>query len=172
MIQEKATEKSPSLAKFKIPKKKSVDSESEESSEKKTEKVKEDAIPISSTSKVVPPKKVVEEVPPKSPPKPVHTSNDESDSEPELKISESDHEDDKRSEKEVEQAEKQEEQNSVKETTPDATPKDENERGQLTKAMLQNIVASIGECDLRVLDHTIWKWVFFIALYKSKTTNY
>ena len=38
--------------------------------------------------------------------------------------------------------------------------KDENERGQLTKAMLQNIVASIGECDLRVVDHTIWKWVF------------
>ena len=143
VIQEKATEKPPSLAKFKIPKKKSIDSESEESSDKKTEKVKEDSTQISTTSKEVTPKKAVDETPLETPPKPIQTSNDESDSEPELKISESDHEDDKRSEKEVEHTPKQD-QTSVKENPSSATPKDENERGQLTKAMLQNIVASIG----------------------------
>ena len=105
--------------------------------------MKEDSTQISTTSKEVTSKKAVDETPPETPPKPVQTSNDESDSEPELKISESDHEDDKRSEKEVEDIEKQD-QTSVKETTSDAPPKDENERGQLTKAMLQNIVASIG----------------------------
>ena len=150
VIQEKSTEKPPSLAKFKIPKKKSIDSESElfPAADKKTEKVKEDSTPTSTTSEIGSHKKTLDEKPPKSPPKSppktIRTSIDESDSEPELKINESDHEDDKQSEKEMEPLEKQEDKNSVKETSPDSTSKDETERGQLTKAMLQNIVASIG----------------------------
>ena len=71
-------------------------------------------------------------------------SIDGSDSEPELKIAESDHEEDNKQSPETEKEQTGSSEKSVKSTSGDTTAKDENERGQLTKAMLQNIVASIG----------------------------
>lgn len=114
---EKASQEqsSQSIGKFKIPKKKSVEKVVEEP--KKAE-----------PSKPVEKKPVPEEKPPE-----IH--HDESDSEPELKIAESDHEDEK---KEVEEPKKKEEEQEV---TKEETK--EKERGQLTKEMLQNIVANI-----------------------------
>ena len=140
---------SSSLGKFKIPKKKKEPPETEELTDE------------NSGNKLEPETQKVE-----SSPKP--ETNDESDSEPELKIAESDHEEEKKEEdksahlleKEPEKDENNEEKSGSASTDNNAekppnvdeksqeneskeVPKDDKERGQLTKAMLQNIVASI-----------------------------
>ena len=160
MVEEKPIEKPYSLNKFRIPKKKSIDSSDTESDKqvnvktevveksKKAEKavVEESKQPL--TASKIQPKKTPVETPPS---KPVHRlsiskeSIDGSDSEPELKIAESDHdEEDNKQSPETEKEQTGSSEKSVKSTSGDTTAKDENERGQLTKAMLQNIVASIG----------------------------
>ena len=159
MVEEKPVEKPYSLNKFRIPKKKSIDSSDTESDKqvnvktevveksKKAEKavVEESKQPL--TASKIQPKKSPVETPPT---KPVHRlsiskeSIDGSDSEPELKIAESDHEEDNKQSPETEKEQTGSSEKSVKSTSGDTTAKDENERGQLTKAMLQNIVASIG----------------------------
>ena len=157
MVEEQPVEKPYSLNKFRIPKKKSIDSsdtESDKQVDNKTEVaekskkavVEESKQPL--TASKIQPKKTSVETPPS---KPVHRlsiskeSIDGSDSEPELKIAEeSDHEEDNKQRPETEKEQTGSSEKSVKSTSGDTTAKDENERGQLTKAMLQNIVASIG----------------------------
>ena len=157
MVEEQPVEKPYSLNKFRIPKKKSIDSsdtESDKQVDNKTEVaekskkavVEESKQPL--TASKIQPKKTSVETPPS---KPVHRlsiskeSIDGSDSEPELKIAEeSDHEEDNNQRPETDKEQTGSSEKSVKSTSGDTTAKDENERGQLTKAMLQNIVASIG----------------------------
>ena len=159
MVEEKPIEKPYSLNKFRIPKKKSIDSSDTESDKqvnaktevveksKKAEKVVVEESKQPLTASKIQPKKTPVETPPS---KPVHRlsiskeSIDGSDSEPELKIAESDHEEDNKQSPETEKEQTGSSEKSVKSTSGDTTAKDENERGQLTKAMLQNIVASIG----------------------------
>ena len=152
MVEEKLVEKPYSLNKFRIPKKKSIDSSDTESDKQvnaKTEVVEKSkkAEKQPPTASKIQPKKTPAETPPS---KPVHRlsiskeSIDGSDSEPELKIAESDHEEDNKQSPETEKEQTGSSEKSVKSTSGDTTAKDENEKGQLTKAMLQNIVASIG----------------------------
>ena len=125
-----------SLGKFKIPKKKK-EPVKEPSFEQVEEAFKKGAEkPKVEKPKVEKPK--VEE--PKVEEPKVVESNDESDSEPELKIAESDHEEDNKKEELKEKEPKKEEVESEKKSE---TSKEEDKTGQLTKAMLQNIVASI-----------------------------
>ena len=160
MVEEQPVEKPYSLNKFRIPKKKSIDSSDSESDKqvnnknelaeksKKAEKPSVEESKQPPTASKIQPKKTSVDPPPS---KPVHRlsiskeSIDGSDSEPELKIAESDHEEDNKPRPEPEKEQTGSSEKSVKSTTSgDTTAKDENERGQLTKAMLQNIVASIG----------------------------
>ena len=139
VIQEQPSEKPSSLSKFKIPKKKKPEVDSDEVDKKSEATVKEPEEtppPQITTDSNISNIKILEETSTKPP---TQTNNDGSDSEPELKIAESDHEEETKREKDDTEA------TIVKGTIPEPTPKDENERGQLTKAMLQNIVASIGK---------------------------
>jgi hypothetical protein len=117
----------PGLTKFKIPKKKRTEDTPEVISSKRLEN--DDKVKKRDDTKVK------EEIPERTVDEVVESSNNESDSEPELKIAESsDNEDEVSVPKEAETIEEEEQ------------PSEEG-KGQLTKAILQTLVASIDTKD-------------------------